>query len=84
MAADGRLSFDGRLRVVPGGDGAAVTLAGQAMLATVDAGARDGLSAATATVGGTAPAGGTLDLLFGALENTVRTVEQPELVEKFE
>ena len=75
--ADARLSFDGRLRVVPGGDGAAVTLAGQAMLAHMGGTPPDALSAATTTVGGTTPAGATLDLLFGALENTARTVEQP-------
>ena len=76
--ADARLSFDGRLRVVAGGgEGAAVTLAGQAMLADMGGSAREALSAVTTTVGGTASAGTTLDRLFGALENPPPTVEQP-------
>ena len=76
--ADARLSFDGRLRVVAGGgEGAAVTLAGQAMLADMGGSAREALSAVTTTVGGTASAGTTLDRLFGALENPPPTEEQP-------
>ncbi len=75
--ADARLSFDGRLRVVPGWEGAAVTLAGQAMLADLGGNGRDALAAAMTTVGGTGPAVATLDRLFGTLENTARTEEPP-------
>jgi len=63
--------------VAGGGEGAAVTLAGQAMLADMGGSAREALSAVTTTVGGTASAGTTLDRLFGALENPPPTVEQP-------